>query len=128
MLTNISDITNNISNIYSNTEQSVNSNIKNNIAQKISKNNSNNKINEYCFKNKSPINIINNIPNDNTYSKERMITNYNNDFEINISDIKRYEVKNNNSENHYFFKNTIDNEIKDENVENERNTNTIIKN
>ena len=127
LITNISDITNNISNIYSNTEQSVNSNIKNNIAQKISKNNSNNKINEYCFKNKSPINIINNIPNDNTYSKERMITNYNNDFEINISDIKRYEVKNNNSENHYFFKNTIDNEIKDENVENEGNANTIIK-
>ena len=68
LITNISDITNNISNIYSNTDQSVNSNNKNIIHSKNNINNSNSKINEYCFKNKNPNNnFINNFNNDNTY-------------------------------------------------------------
>ena len=124
VITNISDITNNISNIYSNTEQSVNSNININ---KFSKTSSNSKINEYCFKkNHNKGNINNNFPNENTYSKERILTNYNNDLEINISDIKKSKIKNDTNENNYFFKTTIGNRIIDESKEIEENTNTII--
>ena len=130
LISNISDITNSISNLYTNTEQSGNNN-KNSIQSKMNRSNSKNKnkINEYCFKNKNPCNIINNLPTENTYSKERIMTNYNNDFEINISDIKKTNI---NNENNYFFKSNFDNDITKENKrnkeskENEENTNTII--
>ena len=118
LISNISDITNSISNLYTNTEQSGNNN-KNSIQSKMNRSNSKNKnkINEYCFKNKNPCNIINNLPTENTYSKERIMTNYNNDFEINISDIKKTNI---NNENNYFFKSNFDNDITKENKRNKR--------
>ena len=102
LTSNISTITNNISNVYSNTEQSMNSNLKiisENIQTKVT--NLKCKINEYCYKStnkkKEPNNIIINDFSLDTLSKEKIITNYNNnDFDINVSDIKKNEYKNKN--------------------------------
>jgi hypothetical protein len=81
LISNISTITNNISNILSNNEQSIN-----NKTNPIPKCNPylKSKINEYCYKNK----ILTNSSNDETLSKGKISTNYNNDLDINISDIK----------------------------------------
>ena len=102
LASNISTITNNISNVYTNTEQSMNSNLKiisENIQTKVT--NLKCKINEYCYKNtnkkKEPNNIIINDFSLDTISKEKIATNSNNnDFDINVSDIKKTEYKNKN--------------------------------
>jgi len=102
LASNISTITNNISNVYTNTEQSMNSNLKiisENIQTKVT--NLKCKINEYCYKNtnkkKEPNNIIINDFSLDTISKEKITTNSNNnDFDINVSDIKKTEYKNKN--------------------------------
>ena len=84
LISNISTLTNNISNIFSNNEQNINNNMK-------KRNNPylNSKINEYCYKNK----LLTNSSNEETYSKGKISTNYNNDLEINISDIKFSKTK-----------------------------------
>ena len=87
LISNINNITNNISNIFSNNEQD--SNNSNNIKYK--KNSLlKGKINEYCYKNKI---LANSLNNEDTYSKGRISTNYNNDLELNISDIKLNKSK-----------------------------------
>ena len=101
LISNISTLTNNISNILSNNEQNINNNIK-------TKHNPylNSKINDYCFKNK----IITNSSNEETYSRGKISTNYNNDLEINISDIKFSKKKREN--NKPLQTNKSENEIK----------------
>ena len=85
-ISNISTITNNISNILSNNEQSIN-----NKTNPIPRCNPylKSKINEYCYKNK----ILTNSSNEETLSKGKISTNYNNDLDINISDIKFSKTK-----------------------------------
>ena len=102
LASNISTITNNISNVYSNTEQSMNSNLKiisENMQTQVT--NLKCKINEYCYKSnnkkKEPNNMIINDFSLDTISKEKIITNFNNnDIDINVSDIKKNEFKNKN--------------------------------
>ena len=102
LASNISTITNNISNVYSNTEQSMNSNLKiisENMQTQVT--NLKCKINEYCYKSNNKKKESNNmIINDfslDTISKEKIITNFNNnDIDINVSDIKKNEFKNKN--------------------------------
>ena len=85
LISNISTLTNNISNILSNNEK----NIVNNSMKKRNNPYLNSKINEYCYKNK----LLTNSSNEETYSKGKISTNYNNDLEINISDIKFSKTK-----------------------------------
>jgi hypothetical protein len=78
-------------------------------------------------------NIINTISNDNTYSKERVSTNYNHDLDLNISDIKANKIKIDKNDNNLFFNNNNkfnnnNNNINKNNNKIEDNTNTIIKN
>ena len=86
LISNISTITNNISNILSNNDQSTN-----NKTNPIPRCNPylKSKINEYCYKNK----ILTNSSNEETLSKGKISTNYNNDLDINISDIKFSKTK-----------------------------------
>ena len=86
LISNISTITNNISNILSNNDQSIN-----NKTNPIPRCNPylKSKINEYCYKNK----ILTNSSNEETLSKGKISTNYNNDLDINISDIKFSKTK-----------------------------------
>ena len=96
LISNISTLTNNISNMLSNKE--------NNMKRKHNPYLSS-KINEYCFKNK----ILTNSSNEETYSKGKISTNYNNDLEINISDIKFSKTKKDNKS--YYQPNKSENEI-----------------
>ena len=101
LISNISTITNNISNILSNNDQSTN-----NKTNPIPRCNPylKSKINDYCYKNK----IITNSSNDETYSKGKISTNYNNDLEINISDIKFSKTKKENKNKYQVNKSETD--------------------
>ena len=133
---NISTITNNISNVYSNTEQSMNSNLKiisENIQTKVT--NLKCKINEYSYKSnnkkKEPNNIIINDFSLDTISKEKIINSKNNDFDINISDIKKKEYKNkndySNSNSITTYNNNGGNYVNEQTNNNNKTQNSITK-
>ena len=103
LISNISTLTNNISNILSNNEQNINNNIPKRRHNPYLKS----KINEYCYKNK----ILTNSSNDETYSKGKISTNYNNDLEINISDIKFSKTKKDNKKDNSINKNENQKEV-----------------
>ena len=103
LISNISTLTNNISNILSNNEQNLNNNIPKRRYNPYLKS----KINEYCYKNK----ILTNSSNEETYSKGKISTNYNNDLEINISDIKFSRTKKDNKKDNSTKKNENQKEV-----------------
>ena len=103
LISNISTLTNNISNILSSNEQNMNNNIPKRRHNPYLKS----KINEYCYKNK----ILTNSSNEETYSKGKISTNYNNDLEINISDIKFSKTKKDNKKDNSINKNENPKEV-----------------